>query len=186
MSDNIVGDYNTHSDTKMETAYEEHAIKAFRFAAVDYLLKPINQKELQQAVEKAKNQLSTSNDHLTILKETFSNPDKLPQRISLHTQDRIIIVKIDEIVRCEADSNNTLFVLNSGKKIFVTKTLKQFEQLLSEHRFFRPHQSHLINIDYIHEYVRKEGGYLMMKNGDMVSVSIRKRGELMALLENMQ
>ena len=168
------------------TAYEEHAIKAFRFAAVDYLLKPINQKELQQAVEKAKNQLSTSNDHLTILKETFSNPDELPQRISLHTQDRIIIVKIDEIVRCEADSNNTLFVLNSGKKIFVTKTLKQFEQLLSEHRFFRPHQSHLINIDYIHEYVRKEGGYLMMKNGDMVSVSIRKRGELMALLENMQ
>ena len=167
------------------TAYEEHAIRAFRFAAVDYLLKPINQLELKQAVEKAKTQLTTSNDHLSILKETFSNPDILPQRLSLHTQDKIIIVKIDEIVRCEADSNNTLFVLNSGKKIFVTKTLKQFEQLLSEHRFFRSHQSHLINIDYIHEYVRKEGGYLMMKNGDMVSVSIRKRGELMALLENL-
>jgi len=166
------------------TAYEEHAIKAFRFAAVDYLLKPINPEELKQAVEKAKTQLSASNEHLSVLKETFHNPDSLPERISLHTQEKIIIVKIADIIRCEADSNNTLFVLNSGKKIFVTKTLKQFEQMFTDHNFYRSHQSHLINMDFIQEYVRKDGGYLKMKNGDIVSVSVRKKTELIGLLNN--
>ncbi len=166
------------------TAYEEHAIKAFRFSAVDYLLKPINPDDLREAVEKAKNQLSQSNENLSILKDTFNNPDKLPTKISLHTQDKIIIIKISDIIRCEADSNNTLFILNSGKKIFVTKTLKQYERLLSEHSFFRTHQSHLVNTDYIQAFVRKDGGYLLMKNGDMVSVSVRKRSEMMELLEN--
>lgn len=167
------------------TAYEEHAIKAFRFSAVDYLLKPINPEDLSEAVIKVKNQLSNSNENISVLKETINNPDKLPTRISLHTQDEIIIVSIDDIVRCKADSNNTIFVLESGKKIFVTKTLKQYERLLSEHRFFRTHQSHLVNIDYIQAFVRKDGGYLLMKNDDIVSVSVRKRSDLMALLDKM-
>lgn len=167
------------------TAYEEHAIKAFRMAAIDYLLKPINPEELKEAVSKAKKQLTGTNDQLSVLKETFSNPDTLPTRISLHTQEKIIIVNIADIIRCEADSNNTLFVLNSGKKVFVTKTLKHFEQLLSDHNFFRTHQSHLINMDYIQEFVRKDGGYLKMKNDEIVSVSVRKRTELMELLEKL-
>lgn len=165
------------------TAYEEHAIKAFRFAAVDYLLKPINPDELKQAVEKAKSQLSTSNEHIDVFKETFNNPDDLPKRISLHTSEKIIVVEIADIVRCEADSNNTLFVLNSGEKIFVTKTLKQYATMFSDHNFYRSHQSHLINLDFIQEYVRKEGGYLMMKNGDTVPVAVRKKAELIGILD---
>ncbi len=168
------------------TAYEEHAIRAFRFSAVDYLLKPINPAELQQAVEKAKKQLSNSNDHLSVLKETFHNPHQLPERISLHTMEKITIVKIADIVRCEADSNNTLFVLNSGKTIFVTKTLKEYEKLLAGHDFYRSHQSHLINMDHIREYVRKDGGYLMMKNGDHVPVAVRKKVEMIDLLNRMK
>lgn len=164
------------------TAYEEHAIRAFRFSAVDYLLKPINPDELRQAVDKAKLQMSDTNDHISVLKETLNNPHQLPQRISLHTMERIAIVKINDIVRCEADGNNTLFVLKEGKPIFVTKTLKEFEKMLVGHNFYRSHQSHLINTDFIEEYIRRDGGYLSMKNGDRVPVAVRKKTELIELL----
>ncbi len=167
------------------TAYEEHAIKAFRFSAIDYLLKPINPKDLQTAVQRAKQQLSPSAESIDILKETIKYPNALPQRISLHTQERIVVVGIDDIIRCESDGNNTLFILNSGEKIFVTKTLKQFENLFTDHSFFRTHQSHLINIKYIQEYVRREGGYLKMKNGDSIPVAVRKKSEVIAMLDNL-
>ncbi len=169
------------------TAYEEHAIKAFRFAAIDYLLKPINPEDLQKAVERAKQQLSSSSsESINILKETIKYPDALPKRISLHTQEKIAVVEIDSIIRCESDGNNTLFILKSGEKIFVTKTLKQFDQLFSEHSFLRTHQSHLINIQHIHEYVRKDGGYLKMKNGDIIPVAVRKKSLVMELLDNIE
>ena len=166
------------------TAHEEHALKAFRFSAVDYLLKPIDPAELRQAVEKAKSQVHLSNENIELLRETYNNPDKLPEKISLYTQEKIILVNISDIVRCEADNNNTIFILNNGKKIFVTKTLKQFEKMLADHPFYRTHQSHLININYIQEYIRKDGGYIIMKNGDPVPVSVRKKAELITLLEN--
>ncbi len=176
---------NLSSKVIFVTAYEEHAIKAFRFAAIDYLLKPINQDDLLKAVERARGQLSvSSNESIDILKETIKNPDSLPKRISLHTQERIVVVEIENIIRCESDGNNTMFTLNSGKKIFVTKTLKQFDQLFSEHTFVRTHQSHLINIKHIQEYVRKEGGYLKMKNGDNIPVAVRKKAVIMELLDN--
>jgi len=167
------------------TAYEEHAIKAFRFAAVDYLLKPINPEELSQAIKKAKKQISNSNENINVLKETFKNPDSLPKKISLNTQEKIIIVEIANIIRCEADGNNTMFYLNTGKKIFVTKTLKQFENMLKEHSFFRTHQSHLINVEYIKEYMRNDGGYLIMKNGDTIPISVRKRSDFLEMLGNL-
>ncbi len=173
---------NLSSKVIFVTAYEEHAIRAFRFSAVDYLLKPINPEELRQAVEKAKRQLSQNNEHLSVLKETFNNPNTLPKRISLHTLEKIAVVNISDIVRCEADGNNTLFYLNSGGRIFVTKTLKEYEKMLAGHKFYRSHQSHLINTDYIKAYIRKDGGYLKMKNGDNVPVAVRKKTELIELL----
>jgi two-component system LytT family response regulator len=167
------------------TASDEFAIKAFRFAAIDYLLKPLNTEELIQAVEKAKQQISTSPESISLLKETINNPTQLPTKISLHAQDKISVVDIDQIVRCESDGNNTIFVLADGDKIFVTKTLKSFDVMLAEHRFKRVHQSHLINIHFIQEYVRKEGGYLKMRNGDIVSVSVRKKAEVIEMLDNL-
>ena len=92
---------------------------------------------------------------------------------------------INNIVRCESDSNNTIFILDSGKKIFVTKTLKQFERLFEEHSFFRTHQSHLVNMDYIQEYIRKDGGYLKMKNGTTVPVAVRRRSDLLEQLNQL-
>ena len=167
------------------TASDEYAVRAFRFAAVDYLLKPVEPAQLQAAVQRAKNQLAHSAESLDLLKETIRRPDVLPSRISLNTQERIAVVDIDQIVRCEADGNNTWFVLASGEKIFVTRTLKQFEQLLAQHQFVRVHQSHLLNLAYIREYVKKDGGYLKLKSGGIVPVSLRKKAELIALLENL-
>lgn len=166
------------------TASEEYAIKAFRFAAIDYLLKPIVTKELVQAVEKAKHQLP-QNESIDLLKATIKNPNALPTKISLHAQDKISVVSIDEIVRCEADGNNTCFYLKQGERIFVTKTLKQFDALFSEHDFMRVHQSHLINKNEILEYVRTEGGYLKMKNGDEVPVAVRKKTAVIEMLDHL-
>jgi len=176
---------NLSSKIIFVTAYEEHAIRAFRFAAIDYLLKPIDPEDLRQAVLRARQQLSHPSESIDILKETIKRPDALPQRITLHTQERIVVVSIDDIVRCESDGNNTLFILNTGEKIFVTKTLKQFATLFDRHTFFRTHQSHLINTKHIQEYIRKEGGYLKMKNGDDIPVAVRKKAEVMAMLDNL-
>ncbi len=167
------------------TAYEEHAIRAFRFAAIDYLLKPINPDDLKDAVLRARQQIARPAESIDILKATMKSPDTLPTRITLHTQERIAVVNIDDIIRCESDGNNTIFILDSGEKIFVTKTLKQFATLFEQHTFYRTHQSHLVNTKHIQEYVRKEGGYLKMKNGDDIPVAVRKKAEVVAMLDNL-
>lgn len=167
------------------TASDEFALRAFRFAAVDYLLKPVDPAQLRQAVARARNQLTPPAESIDLLQESIRQPDVLPTRIALHTQERVAVVDIDQIVRCEADGNNTWFVLAPGEKIFVTRTLKQFEQLLAQHQFIRVHQSHLLNLAYIREYVKKDGGYLKMKNGEIVPVSLRKKAEVVGLLERL-
>ncbi|HOY08018.1 MAG TPA: LytTR family DNA-binding domain-containing protein [Saprospiraceae bacterium] len=164
------------------TASDEFALRAFRYAAVDYLLKPIEPEQLQDAVRRAQKQLGGTRESLSVLQEAIARPDVLPSRISLHTQERILVVEVDQIVRCEADDNNTRFLLASGEKVFVTRTLKHFEQLLEGHGFVRVHQSHLVNFRYVRGLEKKEGGYLLLKNGDMVPVSIRKKAEVVTLI----
>lgn len=176
---------NIKSKIIFTTASDEHAIKAFRFAALDYLLKPIDPNLLQEAVEKGKKQITNTPESIDLLKETIKYPNALPQRITLHTQERIVVLEIDRIIRCKSEGNNTMFYLDSGDKIFVTKTLKHFENLLQDHSFMRVHQSHLIHLKYIQEYVRKEGGYLKMKNGEIVPISIRKKGAVIGLLDKL-
>jgi len=176
---------NLSSKIIFVTAYEEHAIRAFRFAAIDYLLKPINPDDLRDAVLRARQQITRPVESIDILKATMKSPDTLPTRITLHTQERIAVVNIDDIIRCESDGNNTIFMLASGEKIFVTKTLKQFATLFEQHTFYRTHQSHLINTKHIQEYIRKEGGYIKMKNGDDIPVAVRKKAEVVAMLDRL-
>lgn len=164
------------------TASDEFALRAFRYAAVDYLLKPIEPEQLQDAVRRAQKQIGGTRESLSVLQEAIARPDVLPSRISLHTQERILVVEVDQIVRCEADDNNTRFLLASGEKVFVTRTLKHYEQLLEGHGFMRVHQSHLVNFRYVRGLEKKEGGYLLLKNGDTVPVSIRKKAEVIALI----
>ncbi|UZO82411.1 LytTR family DNA-binding domain-containing protein [Aquimarina sp. ERC-38] len=167
------------------TASDEFAIRAFKFAAIDYVLKPYSSEELAQAVEKAKEQIQPNPERLSILKETLSAPEQKPDKISLHTLDKIIIVSLDDIVRCESDSNNTIFYLEDGQKIFVTKTLKYFTDMLKSYQFLRVHQSHLVNLQCIRAFIKSDGGYLVLKNGDNVPVSVRKKVEVMEILDSM-
>ena len=165
------------------TASDEYAIRAFRFSAIDYLLKPIEPEQLKSAVQRAEKQLASKDERLSLLRTTIRHPDQLPDRISLHTQDKIQIVMIDDIIRCEAADNNTWFFLKGGEKILVTRTLKQFDQMLEKHQFIRVHQSHLVNINFLHEYIKRDGGYLKLKNGDQIPVALRKKQEVMELLQ---
>ena len=112
------------------------------------------------------------------MKNTLSKSNQTPQKISLHTLEKISVADVDDIIRCESDSNNTLFYLNNGQKIFVTKTLKYFAEMLKELGFIRTHQSHLVNLQYIKEFIKSDGGYLMLKNGSNIPVSMRKRAEV--------
>ncbi len=176
---------NLSSKVIFVTASDAYAIRAFKFAAIDYVLKPYSQEELQQAVEKAKSQLVPSSDRLDLLKETLATPEEAPSKISLHTLDKILIVDIQEIIRCVSDSNNTIFYLEDGQKIFVTKTLKYFADLLKEANFMRVHQSHLVNQEYIKAFIKSDGGYLLLKDKSTVPVSVRKKPEVMELLGNL-
>lgn len=167
------------------TAYEEFAVKAFKFSALDYLLKPVNPDELIAVVEKAESQIEK--DNTSIKFESFitnlQNITREVKKIVLKTSDSIYVINVPDIVRCEADRNYTSFLLNNGKKILVSVTLKEYDDMLNSYRFFRAHQSHLVNIDYIDSYEKKDGGYLIMKDKSHVPVSVRKKETLLSFLE---
>jgi two-component system LytT family response regulator len=154
------------------TASKDHAIKAFQFKAIDYLLKPIDPQLLDQAIDKVVQARSAQ----TPQKSTKSGS------IALNTQEEIRLVNIADIIRLEAMSNYTNFHLAGGSKILVTKTLKEFEKVLPE-SFLRVHQSHLVNRDQIDAYIKTEGGYLKMKDGADVPVSVRKKAQVVEMLK---
>ena len=166
------------------TASDEYAIKAFKFAAIDYILKPYSDADLSNAIEKAIHQLQPKKEQLSVLQESIANPNLAPKKISLHTSGKIVIVSLDEIIRCQSDNNYTTFYFENNTKLLVSKTLKFFADLLKSNHFLRVHQSHLINTKYIKEYIKSDGGYLVLKDKSTVPVSVRKRAEVIALLQN--
>jgi|ERR1051326_5070576 two-component system LytT family response regulator len=167
------------------TASDAYAIKAFRFSAVDYLLKPIDPDELKASVEKLGELRPAGKENVELLLNNIREKGKKHNRLALHTQDKIHIVNISDIVRCEANVNYTEFYFNGGKKLLVTKTLKDFDEMLSDNGFFRVHQSHLVNTHYIKEFIKGDGGYLIMNDGSNVPVSSRKRAEVVKMLEEL-
>ena len=162
------------------TAFEKYAVRAFQFSAIDYILKPINPALLKTAVEKAKKAKSVDELRLKI-DALLGNSEKL-EKIVLPTAEGTYIVKIENIIRCLADNNYTIFYLNDGNNITVSKTLKEYSETLENHNFFRTHQSHLINLEYVERFVNTDGGYLVMKGGDQVVVSRRRKKLLMDTL----
>ncbi len=179
---------NANFQVIFTTASDAFAIKAFRFSAVDYLLKPIDPDDLMEAVKKIKAQgakpIPGQQAGLDLLLDTVKNRTS-PNRLALHTQEKILLADIADIVRCESTGNYTHFHFADGSKILVTKTLKEYDKLLEEHHFIRVHQSHLINAQLIKEYVKTEGGYLVMKDGARVPVSVRKKPEVIKLLNTL-
>jgi two-component system LytT family response regulator len=159
------------------TAYSEYAIEAIRFSALDYLLKPIDIAELKQAVNKAKNKKSNSflERKLENLIENFKNNRSDSLKIALPTADGLIFINVADISFLEAEGSYTNFHLNDKKKYLVTKSLKEYESMLVDKNFFRIHNSYLINLNEIERYVRGEGGYVVMKNGQHLDVSKRRK-----------
>lgn len=167
------------------TAHEEFAIKAIKFSALDYLLKPVDTSELKSAMEKALAAIGEDKEssQFDALQKNMQPNEK--RRLVLKTQESVHVVELDQIIRCEADRNYTSFFLVGGKKILVSKTLKEYETLLSAHNFLRVQQSHLINIDYVDRYDKKNGGAVVMKDGSEVPLSPAKREVFFARLENL-
>jgi two-component system LytT family response regulator len=158
------------------TAYDQFAIRAFKFSAVDYLLKPIDIRELQEAVEKAaiKEEHGSLDEKLQVLISQLQAPVR-QERIALPVGDGMQFFHIDEILRCESDSNYTHISLTNGKKITIAKTLKEVEESLRGVDFYRIHQSHLVNMNHISKVVKGEGGYVVMKDGTTITISRNKK-----------
>jgi two-component system LytT family response regulator len=167
------------------TAHEEFAIKAIKFSALDYLLKPVDASELRAALDKALEMIDESKAHTQydVLNSNIQPNEK--RRLVLKTQESVHVVELDQIIRCEADRNYTSFFLKENKKILVSKTLKEYETLLSGHNFLRVQQSHLINITYVDRYDKKNGGAVVMKDGSEVPLSPAKRDAFFKRLENL-
>jgi two-component system LytT family response regulator len=169
------------------TAHEEYAIQAIKFSAFDYLLKPIDPLELIKSINNASKTINKENTdiQLSTLVNNLDAGEKGTQKIILKTSESIHLAGIEDIIRCESDSSYTTFYLISGKKVMVSKTLKEYDELLSDKGFFRVHQSHLINLNYIDHFEKGEGGYLVMKDKSQVPVSFRKKDALLKTFDKL-
>lgn len=169
------------------TAHESYAIQAFKYSALDYILKPIDPIELMSAVEKASEVLSGDKlpQQLNAFLDHYHKKQDANRKIVLKTADKISLVALDEIIRCESDKNYTIFYLSAGQRIVVSRTLKDYDELLSEQGFLRIHQSHLINLKHLTGFEKKDGGYVIMSDNSTVSVSFRKKDQLLVILEEM-
>ncbi|MFM7683361.1 MAG: LytR/AlgR family response regulator transcription factor [Bacteroidota bacterium] len=167
------------------TAFQEYAIMAIKFSALDYILKPIDAEELKTALQNALDTIDFKKEETQYEALSHNLNTNQKRKLVLKTQESVHVVDLNEIIRCEADKNYTFFYLSSGKKILVSRTLKDFELLLSNHGFFRVQQSHLINIEYIARYDKSEGGSVIMKDGAAVPLSTAKKDQFFQLLENL-
>jgi len=165
------------------TAYDQYAIKAIRYCAFDYLLKPINIIELQKAVERVRSELKRDKIESKQQYETLQyNGGHTAKRIALPSAQRLLFVEVSDIIRCEAESNYTRIYLRSGAKEVVSKTLKEYEELLCNEGFIRVHQSHLVNVQMIQSYEKADGGYLLMVGASQVPISRLRREKVMEVL----
>lgn len=167
------------------TAHDDYAIRAFKYSAVDYLLKPLKVTELVDAVKKAKGRIDSNHkkDNLVFLTEKMNQGKKniLNNKLLLPTLGGYHITDVAEIAYCKSDSNYTHFHFIDGKSILVSKTLKEFETILLEHNFFRIHRSFIINLNYIAKYHKGKGGEVVMKDGAILEVSREKKEEFLKL-----
>lgn len=164
------------------TAHDRYAIKAFEFAALHYLLKPVNADELVRSVSRYE-EISKDLHFDTKVSLLSENLYTKPHRIMLPTSDGITIVETCDIVRCEASGNYTRFMLSDGKKFLISKSINTYEHLLSDLGFFRIHRQHLVNMDFVSKYIKGRGGQIVLKNNEVVDVSENKRKEFIDVLK---
>jgi two-component system LytT family response regulator len=166
------------------TAYSTYALQAFKFSALDYLLKPIDPDDLVASLEKAGKWMNK--EHLQVKLDAFlHNLGSENRKIILNTAESMHVVPIQEIIRCEAMGSYTQFFLTGNRKIMVSKMLKEYEDLLGTHRFFRLHHSHLVNLNQIERYDKKDGGTVVMRDKSILPVAVRKKDQLIQVLKSL-
>lgn len=165
------------------TAFDQYGVQAIKYAALDYLLKPVDSDELSKAVRKAAETLlyKTQNEQLHFLVQELSSGKT--KKIALPTQQEIRYVALSSIVRCEASNNYTFIILDNDEKILIAKTLKEYADILPPTDFLRTHQSHLVNRSYIRSWLKEDGGMLLLNNGTSIPVSRVNRDRIKAILQ---
>ena len=165
------------------TAYDQYAIKAIKFAAFDYLLKPVDIEELKTAVRNAEahSTIQNTGERLETLMQNLSSKHQL-QKIAVPTMEGLLFFNLSEIIYLQAESNYTNIYFKDHPKLIASRTLGDFEELLPTDIFYRPHNSYLINLNYIKRYIKGDGGQIEMQNGDYVDVSRRKKDEFIKLI----
>ncbi len=165
------------------TSYDQYALKAIRFSAIDYLLKPIDREELKRAVEKVKDRFQIPvPQQLELLLQKFKQPSNPVNKIALPTMEGLQMIPIETIISCESDDNYTNIKLKTGKRLLVTRSLKDIEESLEQHSFIRVHRSYLVNLNEIEKYIKGEGGYLVMSDGNSIDVARNKKEVLLKKL----
>ncbi len=170
-------------DIVFTTAYNLYAIDAVRISAFDYLVKPVAVKDLQNCVARLfKDQLKQTPEKLDVLRQNLSDSRSQNDKITISTNEGIEFIEIKEIMRIESSSNYSKIFFKDGRSLLVTKLLKDFEEILLPYRFYRIHNSHLINLSYIKKYVRGDGGQVVMQNDEVIDVARRKKEEFLKLI----
>jgi len=169
-------------DVVFTTAYDKFAVKAFRYSALNYLLKPVDPEDLKLTIQRLEEKHNRpSKDQLDLLLENIKTLKPAPQRVALSTNDGMIFVETKDIMYCQAESNYTSVILNSGKKVMVAKTLKDIDETLSGNDFHRVHNSFLVNINHISRFIRGAGGYIVMNDNTQITISRSRREEFFEL-----
>ena len=175
-------------DIVFTTAFDKYAVEAFRFSAVDYLLKPIDAEKLKGAIQRLQGKVSAKvlSKKIETLFYNLQQDENRSKRIAIPTAEGLTFIEVNDIVRCQSDVNYTNIFNKNGQKITVSRTLKQFEELLDNHNFFRVHKSHLINLSCIKKYNKGKGGTITMIDGPEIEVSMRRKDPFLQRLQQLQ
>jgi two-component system LytT family response regulator len=167
-------------DVVFTTAYDQYAINAIRFSALDYLLKPVDADDLAAVIRRCKEKKEAGNlsMQLQVLFNKLDSRNSVTPTIALPAIDGLLFIKTADIIRCEASSSYTRFFLQNKETILVSRTLKEFEEMLPSN-FFRVHDSHIINIDYLKKYIRGDGGQALLADGSCIDVSRRRKNDFL-------
>jgi two-component system LytT family response regulator len=161
-----------HFRTIFITGHQEYALDAIKVSAFDYILKPIDTDELKSAIEKAQEVINHEEEQMKLLALSENlQGKKVLKRIILKTAEALQLISVSDIIRAEADSNYTRFHLAGGKHVIVSRTLKDYEAMLASPGFIRVHQSHLVNLNFVEKFMRRDGGYLQLSDGTSIPVS---------------
>lgn len=176
-----------HFEVIFTTAYERYAVQAFKFSALDYLLKPIDEDDLAKALNKLKEKVAVK-EHAARFDTLFHNLKNIQgagKRICIPVTSGLEFIEVSDIIRCQSDVNYTTLFLKDKQKLVVAKTLKEFEEMLSDFNFYRVHNSHLINLTFIKSYNKGKGGFVTMKDNTDIEVSTRRKDEFLKRLSGM-